>query len=134
MLRGGDGSFQTRSFADKAQFATGSFAAKTDRLNGRGAFALKDQDFATKSMPVREASAAGKSAPGVRDYLPADKSIVIRGKRQGDLDDLYHQKSLSIDQVREILNKPGSGMDAPVQRIGPTPVLPAQPVLAPAAR
>lgn len=134
VLRAGDGSFHAQSFTDRGKFQTGSFATKADRVNGGDAFTLQDRGFATKSMAVREAPAAGKAAPGVRDYLPADKSIEIRGKRQGDLDDLYHQKALSIDQVREILNKPGSGMDAPTQKIGPAVVLPAQPVAAPAAR
>ena len=135
VLRAGDGSFRARSFADRGKFQTGAFATKADRANGRDAYALQDRGFATKSMAVREAPAAGKTADGIRPYLPADKSIEIRGKRQGDLDDLYHQKALSIDQVRAILNKPGSGMDAPAQKFGPAVVLPAQPVsAAPAVR
>ena len=59
---------------------------------------------------------------------------MVRGKRQDDLDDLYHQKNLSIDQVREILNKPGRGTDAPAQTVGASPVLRAQPVTGPADR
>lgn len=133
VLRAGDGSFKAQSYTDRGNFQTGSFATKADRVNGGDAFALKDRGFAAKSMAVREAPAAGKTY-GVRGYLPADKSIEMRGKRQGDLDDLYQQKSLSIDQVREILNKPGSGRDAPVQKIGPATALPAPPVAAPAAR
>ncbi len=134
VLRAGDGSFHAQSFTDRGNFHTGSFAAKTDRASGSDAYALKDRGFAAKSMAVREAPAAGKTAYGVRDYVPAGRSSEMRGKRQGDLDDLYNQKSLSIDQVREILNKPGSGMDAPIQKMGTATARSAQPVSAPAVR
>ena len=130
---GRDGKFQTRSFTDHDKFRTGDYATKADRAGGNS-FAAADRGFGTKAVPVEEAPAANKSAAGIRKYVPGDKSIVVRGKRQDDLDDLYHQKNLSIDQVREILNKPGRGTDAPAQAVGAAPALRAQPVTAPADR
>ena len=130
VLRSGDGSFRAHSYSNTDQFRTGSFATKADRASGSDAFVAADRGFAVKALPVNEAPAANKSA-AVRKYTPADKSIVIRGKRQDDLDDLYHQKNLSIDQVREILNKPGSGTDAPEIRVGKAPIVRAQAATAP---
>ncbi len=102
-----DGSFQTRSFADKDRFQTHGFATKADRAIDSDAFAQKDRGFATKALSVTDAAAGQKSANSLlRDYTPAQKGIVIRGKRQGTLDEIRDQKDLSIDEVREILNKP----------------------------
>ena len=132
MLRAGDGSFRANTYSNTDQFRTGAFDTKSDRAV-RSSFATGDRGFATKAVPVDQAPAATKSAP-IRPYLPADKSTEMRGKRQGDLDELYHQKNLSIDQVREILNKPGHGTDAPAVQVETTPVFRSRPLTAPAVQ
>ena len=130
-LRGGDGSFQTRNFADREKFRTRPFDAKTDRVSRSDAFTPGDRRFATKGLPVADAPGAGKTAPFSRDFIPGQKGIVIRGKRQDTIDDIHNQKELSIDEVREILNKPNG-------RPGARPAVEALPVLrampAPTAR
>ncbi len=128
-LSSGDGSFRTRSFAGKDGFRTREFATKTDRASGSDAFAQKDRGFATKALPVTDAAAGQKSANALlRDYVPGQKSIVIRGKRQDTLDDIRAQKDLSIDEVREILNKPNGRPGAPRPQTGVAPALRALPV------
>ena len=100
---------------------------------GKEGFSQTNKSFGTKAADVHEDRAANKSA-SVQAYVPGDKAIVIRGKRQDDLDDLYHQKNLDIGQVRELLNKPGKSTDAPVQRMSEPPVLRAEAVPSPALR
>ena len=55
-------------------------------------------------MDVKEDRAANQTA-AVRDYAPASKPFLGRGRRQDTIDDLRNEKNLTIDQVREILNK-----------------------------
>ena len=69
----------------------------------------------------------------MRDYIPGQKSIVIRGKRQDTIDEIHDQKDLTIDEVREILNKP-NGRPGSRPAVEALPVLRAQPVTAPTAR
>lgn len=126
VLHTGDGSFQTRAFVGKDGFQTREFATKADRASSGDAFAQRDKGFATKSLAVKEDRAANKAA-AVHDYLPAQKSIVIRGKRQGTLDEIREQKDLSIDEVREILNKP-NGRPGTHPAVDTLPVMRALPV------
>ena len=128
----GDGAFNTRAFHGKDGYHTESYGTRV-AATGKEGFAQTNKSFGTKTADVHEDRAANKAAP-VQAYVPGDKSIVIRGKRQDDLDDLYHQKNLDIAQVRELLNKPGNSTDAPVQRTVEAPVFRAQAVPAPAAR
>ncbi len=128
----GDGTFNTRAFHGREGYRTESYGTRV-AATGKDGFAQTNKSFGTKTADVHEDRAANKAAP-VQAYVPGDKSIVIRGKRQDDLDDLYHQKSLDIAQVRELLNKPGNSTDAPVQRTVEAPVFRAQAVPAPAAR
>lgn len=128
VLRSGDGSFQTRAFAGKESFQTRTFATKADRASTSESFAERDKGFATKSLAVKTDRAANKSA-AVHDYLPAQKSIVIRGKRQETLDEIREQKDLSIDEVREILNKP-NGRPGAHPAVDTLPVMRALPVQA----
>ncbi len=123
VLHSGDGSFQTRSFANpKDDFRTREFATKPDRATGSDAFAQRDRGFATKALPVADALGSQKSANSLlREYVPGEKGIVIRGKRQGTLDEIRDQKNLSVDEVREILNKPNGRPGAKP----PTSVAPA---------
>ena len=103
--RAGDGSFHTSGFTSgREAFATESFTTRKLPQAGRVA-AASDRTFGTKSMPVSENPAAGKSA-ATHTFEPSSKPFLGQGRRQDEIDDLRRQKNLTIDQVREILNKP----------------------------
>ena len=102
---GGDGTFHTTGFVSgRESFASTNFATRPLPQAGQSA-ALSDRAFGTKTMAVKEDLAATKTAT-VRGYVPSDKPFLGQGRRQDDIDDLRRQKNLTIDQVREILNKP----------------------------
>ncbi len=103
-LKAGDGAFHARSFNDgRGSFRTESFAVRrataVDRPNPLG-----ERSFAVGGFPVREDRAANLSA-NTHQYVDATKPYLVPGKRQDSIDDLRRQKNLTIDQVREILNK-----------------------------
>ena len=102
-LRAGDGVFSTHAFTGKDSFRTKEFATRTATTTGHG-FAQTDKSFSTKGFDVREDRAANKTMP-IRDYAPAGKPYLIPGKRQDSIDELRKQKNLTVDQVRELLNK-----------------------------
>lgn len=54
---------------------------------------------------MREDRAANRSLDTSRPYVNSGKLFLVPGKRQDSIDDLRRQKNLTIDQVREILNK-----------------------------
>jgi hypothetical protein len=100
-LKAGDGVFHTKDFNSKS-FHTNDFATK--------AAATKEYDasgklFAVKAMPVNEDRAAGKTME-THQYMYAQKPYLGRGKRQDTIDELPDTKQMTIDQVRELLNKP----------------------------
>ncbi len=128
VLQSGNGSFQTRAFAGKDGFRTSEFTTKTDRATNSDTFAQRDKGFATKSLAVSEDRVANKSV-SVHEYVPGEKGIVIRGKRQETLDEIREQKDLSIDEVREILNKP-NGRPGAHSAVSTLPVMSALPVKA----
>ena len=103
----GDGQFRAKGFANpKADgFHTENYLAKASTVSQHNSFAQSDKAFGTKSMDVRESPAANKSA-AVRDYTPANQTFYGRGKRQDMLDDRTQgAKDLTIEQVRDLLNK-----------------------------
>ena len=108
---GGDGTFRTKSFSAKSgDGIIKSYDAKTSSLSQHNSFAQADKGFGTKSMDVREAPAANKSASGTREFIPGEKGYEWHGKRQDSIDDIYkNNKNLSIDQVRDLLNKGPAG-------------------------
>ena len=104
-LKAGDGAFHARSFASgRDGFRTDSFTVKHAAVADREV-AQADHPFATKALPVREDPLAHKSTPYDRPYVNASKPYLIPGRRQDTIDDLRQQKNLSVDEVRDILNK-----------------------------
>jgi len=103
VLRGGDGTFSTRAFHGKDGYRTDAFAAHAVTAAGQG-FGQTNKTFATKTMDVREDRAANKTL-AVQEYSAGEKLFMGRGTRQDTIDDLRKQKNLTVDQVREILNK-----------------------------
>ena len=103
--KGGDGSFHASGFTSgREAFASASFATRKLPQAGQSA-AVSDHTFGTKTLAVQEDRVITKTAT-IRGYAPSDKPFLGQGKRQDDIDDLRRQKNLTIDQVREILNKP----------------------------
>ena len=98
------GSFQAKPFiSGKEGFQTKSFATKGSALTGRTDSRL-DRTFGTKTMAVHENPNAHK-AFAVGSYGPANTPFVPEGKRQEDFDELRRQKNLTIDEVRNLLNR-----------------------------
>lgn len=133
-LRGGDGSFKVPRYANEQKFDTHVFTTKPDRAAKGDAFTGGDRAFATKALPVVDAPGSGKSAGLSRDYLPGQKLFEVRGKRQDTIDEIHNQKDLTIDEVREILNKPNGRPGAPRPEVGSLPVMRALPVPASSAQ
>ncbi len=104
---GADGAFRTKNFENNKPggFRTEAYATKASAISQRNSFAQSDKEFGTKSMDVRDAPGTNKSA-AVRDFVPANETYYGRGKRQDMLDDRTRSaKNLTIDQVRDLLNK-----------------------------
>ena len=103
--KNGDGAFHARAFNDgRGTFRTDNYTVKRAAAVDRQALPQADRTFATAAVPVREDRLAGKSVDS-RDYVNSTKPFLVPGKRQDSIDELRRQKNLSIDQVREILNK-----------------------------
>ena len=104
---GGDGTFRTKAFSARSgDGMIKTYDAKTSSVSQHNSFAQADKGLGTKSMDVREAPAANKSATGTREFVPGEKGYEWHGKRQDSIDDIYKSnKNLSIDQVRDLLNK-----------------------------
>ena len=102
-LHAGDGAFSTRAFHGKDGYRTDAFATRATPTATQG-FGQTNKTFATKTMDVHEDRAANK-AMAVQEYSAGGKLFQGRGTRQDTIDDLRKQKNLTVDQVREILNK-----------------------------
>ena len=98
----GDGAFRTKGYASNG-YQTSDFSTKKSPLTDRGV-AESERAYGTKAMPVSEDRAVGKTA-NTRAAQTTDRPFISHGKRQDEIDELRRQKQLSIDQVREILNK-----------------------------
>ncbi len=98
----GDGVFHTKAFAAKT-FQTGAFATKPARDASLSA-AGQQKTFAVRAVAVREFPQAGKTA-STQGYRDSTKPFLVKGKRQDTIDDLLNTKEMTIDQVRQLLNK-----------------------------
>ncbi len=61
-----------------------------------------EQAYATKEMPVKNARESSREH-GTREY--ATREFVDKGKSQKSLDQQSEKKAMTIDEVRELLNK-----------------------------
>ncbi len=104
-MKAGDGAFHAKTFNDgRGSFTTGDFAVKPATAVDRQVVPGGDRMFATRSVDVREDRAANKTASN-RQFVNAQKPFLVPGKRQDTIDELRQQKNLTVDQIREILNK-----------------------------
>lgn len=94
-------SFQTKEFRGKTTFWSGEY--KTNTAQGTAPFREGNKKSETKTAEVKEAQAADRGYV-TRDY--ETRAAQFRGTAQGALDAEYkNREPLSIDQVRELLNK-----------------------------
>ena len=102
--KAGDGAFHARTFNDgRGSFRTENYTVKRATAADHQA-ALADRTFSTSAVAVREDRLANRSVSS-RDYVSSTKPFLVPGKRQDTIDELRTSKNLSIDEVREILNK-----------------------------
>ncbi|HEX4083766.1 MAG TPA: hypothetical protein VHY22_02555 [Chthoniobacteraceae bacterium] len=101
-------SFETKAFTAK-NFWMGSFKFSTKTASVK-TDAQAHQTFATKAAAIKQASEANKSFTTDKgSYSIRDADVTARGKTsQEHLDELYKgsSKNMTIDEVRDLLNKP----------------------------
>lgn len=107
--------YGTKSFQDskRSWFGKMLFPEKKLPENLRGANRDATKSFATKDVPVKEYSDAAKKDPFSGKEAFETKEVNLKGKTQGAIDNDPHlqeavKKGLSIDDVKRLLNKPGS--------------------------
>jgi hypothetical protein len=96
--------FRTKDFAGSKGFRTKDFAGNKPAREGGKTFAQTDKSYGTKTFDVREDRMANKTY-GTRDFVPGEKTTAPNGKRQDTIDAMMEKKNLTIDEVRELLNK-----------------------------
>ena len=106
----GDGAFHSKTFNNpKEGFRTESYLTKTSQVSQHNSFAQGDKSFGTKSVAVREAPGVNKSL-ATREFVTPTRPYEWHGKRQDTLDEVYkNNPNLTIDQVRDLLNKGPAG-------------------------
>lgn len=98
----GDGKFRTQSFVSSS-FKPKGFALRDGAAPGLRTYGETNRLFDTKSVDVRDARDANKTL-AVQSFATHDP-FTIRGKRQDTYDEMLKRKKLSIEEVRELLNK-----------------------------
>ncbi len=99
--------FHTKNFTGAKGFSTQAYAGNKDASVAKRSFGETDRGYATHDLAgVHEARDAGKTM-ATREYTAATgkEPFVPHGKSQGTIDALMQEKNLTIDQVRELLNK-----------------------------
>lgn len=96
-------SYRAKDFAGERSFRSGNFAGRDRAAAGMNPAAGRDRVFASRSVDTREARDARKALP-VRPARTAEFTVV--GKRQDALDEQQRTRPLTIEEVRELLNKP----------------------------
>jgi hypothetical protein len=101
--------FATRSFfgIKNPWFGKRSFDSKEAALFPRGGPVKLDEPYRVSEARVREFPAAGKQA-ALGDSIVPVNAFLGRGGAQGSLDQISDKvkKEMTIDEVRELLNKP----------------------------
>jgi hypothetical protein len=101
-VKAGDGVFRTSKF-DSKNYQTKDFATKPAAVTKE--YDKTTKTYAVKAVPVNEDRAANKIMD-THEFASAEKPYLGRGKRQDTLDEIPETKQMTIDQVRELLNKP----------------------------
>ena len=98
----GDGSFHTQSFVSSTYKSKG-FNLRDGASPGAKSFGQTNKLFDTKSVDVRDARDANKTL-AVHAYDSHDP-FIVHGKRQDTYDEMLKRNKLTIEEVRELLNK-----------------------------
>jgi hypothetical protein len=100
------GKFQTREFfgLKNPWFGRKVYQSETASLLGRDTAAGASKTFATDAAATRSYYQAGKSVPVSNQVVPL-RSTKVEGKAQGVLDAISGQKQMTVEDVREVLNK-----------------------------
>lgn len=97
--------FGTRSFFGIRNPWFGKKTYETQAARELTRYVLSDKSFASRAVDTKAARDAGKRAAGV-DGAVDTRDFLARGKSQKSLDNTYPSgKSLSLDEVRELLNR-----------------------------
>ncbi len=99
-------SFATRTFFGIKNPWFGRKTVETDKaiLWSKTNIANADRKFAVDGADVREFYQADKKTGERLEALPT-RSTTVDGKAQGMMDNISSQKNLTVEQVRELLNK-----------------------------
>ncbi len=101
--------FATRSFfgIKNPWFGNRVYESREAPLFARGGPAKLDEPYRVSEARVREYPAAGKEAALGDSTVPV-RPFLVRGGAQGSLDQISDKvkKEMTIDEVRELLNKP----------------------------
>lgn len=106
--------FATKSYGESGKSWLGKlFPSKKLPDNLRGSSAEGSKKYATGSFATKDYAAAKKDDPYAGRDSFATKEMSLKGKTQGALDNDPKlqdaiRKGLSIDDVKRLLNKPGS--------------------------
>lgn len=101
-------SYQARDFAGSRDFRANAFTSGERAAGaGRKGFAGTDQRFATGEVDVR-GSREVRRAVAVTTGDRA-RPFLVPGKRQKELDEQGRARPLTVEDVRELLNKPRGG-------------------------
>lgn len=95
-------SYRAKDFAGARSYAPAPFADRDRVAAVNNPAAGANRAFATRDVAVGEARDARKALPVRPARLPAFTPV---GKRQGALDEQQRTRPLTIDEVRELLNK-----------------------------
>jgi hypothetical protein len=110
----GSKDFATKSFSESGKSWFGKlFASKKLPENLQGGNRDASKNFETGSFKTKDFDPAKKNDPYTGRETFATKDIMLQGKTQGAIDNDQKlqesiRKGLSIDDVKRLLNKPGS--------------------------
>lgn len=110
----GSKDFATKAFSDSGKSWFGKlFASKKLPENLEGGNRDASKNFETESFKTKDFDPAKKNDPYAGRESFAAKEITLKGKTQGAIDNDQKlqqsiRKGLSIDDVKRLLNKPGS--------------------------
>lgn len=93
--------YNAKDFAGSRGFGTDNFSGR-DRAAAVNAAAGADRAFGTRDVAVNEARDARKALPVRAARVPTFTPV---GKRQDALDEQQRTRPMTIDEVRELLNK-----------------------------
>ena len=99
----GDGAFRTKAYGDSSAYKAKTFAMNDGSYAGKRSFAQTNKLFDTRRVDGRDARDATNTLAG--RAFDSHEPFSIQGKRQDTYDEMLKRKKLSIEEVRELLNK-----------------------------